>query len=140
MVGGTVRAVLWDADGVLQQVPASWFDLLGETIGTEEAPALLDLLIPQMEPAISGEQRLSGLLPRFLDERGLPEHHDRVSEVWGTIDALQPALDLGQLALVDDTRENVEAARSIGLHAVLWHDRDGIDVLRAALRDERLPL
>jgi hypothetical protein len=36
--------------------------------------------------------------------------------------------------------ENVEAARGIGLHAVLWHDRDGVGVLRAALRQEGLPL
>jgi putative hydrolase of the HAD superfamily len=196
-----VRAVLWDADGVLQQVPASWFDLLGEAVGTEEALALLDLLLPQMESATSGGQGMTVLLPRFLEERGLSEHLDRVSDVWGTIDPLEGArevvrslrangigchlatnqddlrtsymrsrmgyddlldrcfyscevgaakpderffrhvagelgLELAEIAFVDDTMENVEAARALGVRAILWHDRDGVDVLRDALAAE----
>ena len=35
-----VTAILWDADGVLQQVPASWFELLEGVIGKEESLAL----------------------------------------------------------------------------------------------------
>ena len=55
MAGATaVTAVLWDADGVLQQVPSSWFELLGEAIGDVESLALLDLLLPQMESAARG--------------------------------------------------------------------------------------
>ena len=196
-----VKAVLWDADGVLQQVPASWFDLLGEAVGTEQALALLDLLLPQMESAISGRQGMTALLPRFLEERGLSEHLDQVSDVWGTIDPLEGAreivrslrangvgchlatnqddlrtsymrsrmgyddlldrcfyscevgaakpderffrhvagelgLDLEEIAFVDDTMENVEAARALGVRAILWHDRDGVDALRAALAAE----
>jgi HAD superfamily hydrolase (TIGR01509 family) len=49
-------------------------------------------------------------------------------------------LELDELAFVDDTMENVEAARALGLHAILWHDRDGVDVLRTALSAEGLPL
>ncbi len=196
-----VRAVLWDADGVLQQVPASWFELLGEAVGTEQALALLDLLLPQMESAISGEQGMTTLLPTFLEERGLSEHLDKISDVWGTIDPLEGArevvtslraagvachlatnqddlrtsymrsrmgyddlldrcfyscevgvakpderffrhvagvlgLELAELAFVDDTMENVEAARALGVRAILWHDRDGVDALRAALAAE----
>lgn len=199
-----VRAGLWDADGVLQQVPASWFDLLGQTVGTGKALALLDLLLPQMESATRGEQGMTGLLPGFLEQLGLAEHREAVSEVWGTIDVLEPArevvrdlraqgidchlasnqddlrtsymrsrmgydelldrsfyscevgaakpteeffrhvagelgLDLDELAFVDDTMENVEAARALGVHAILWHDRDGGGVLRQALRAEGLP-
>ena len=52
-----VTAVLWDADGVLQQVPASWFELLGQAIGDEESLALLDLLLPQMEDAPAERSR-----------------------------------------------------------------------------------
>jgi putative hydrolase of the HAD superfamily len=200
-----VRAVLWDADGVLQQIPETWFDLLGETVGTGKALALLDLLLPQMESAISGMQGMTGLLPGFLEQLGLAEHHDRVSEVWGTIEVLEPAREVvrglraqgipchlasnqddlrtaymrsrmgydelldrsfyscevgagkpseeffrrvgdelglapGQLAFVDDTMENVKAARALGLRAVLWHDRDGVAVLRRALAAEGLAL
>ena len=86
-----VTAVLWDADGVLQQVPASWFDLLGEVIGTEESLALLDLLLPQMEEAIRGDVAMTERLPAALGERDLAEHVERVSEVWGTIDVVEPS-------------------------------------------------
>ena len=110
----TVRAVLWDADGVLQQVPASWFDLLGEAVGTEQALALLDLLLPQMESAISGEQGMTGLLPRFLEERGLSEHLDRVSDVWGTIDPLEGA------------REVVRSVRASGVSCHLATNQDDL--------------
>ena len=192
------RAVLWDADGVLQQVPASWFDLLGEAVGTDEALALLDLLLPQMESAISGAQGMTVLLPKFLEERGLSARLEEISDVWGTIDPLEGArevvrslrangvgchlatnqddlrtsymrsrmgydelldgcfyscevgaakpderffrhvadelgMDLTELAFVDDTMENVEAARALGVHAILWHDRDGVDALCEAL-------
>ncbi len=90
MVGtGAVRAVLWDADGVLQQVPASWFDLLGEVVGVEESMALLDVLIPQMDEALRGEVTMAERLPAALEECRLSGHADRVSEVWGTIDIVE---------------------------------------------------
>jgi putative hydrolase of the HAD superfamily len=84
-----VTAVLWDADGVLQQVPASWFELLGKTIGDEESMALLDLLLPQMEGASRGTVAMTQRLPAALEECGLSEHVDQVSEVWGTIEPIE---------------------------------------------------
>ena len=84
-----VAAVLWDADGVLQQVPASWFELLGQAIGDEQSLALLDLLLPQMEDAARGTVAMTEQLPAALEERGLAEHTDQVSEVWGTIEPLE---------------------------------------------------
>jgi len=84
-----VAAVLWDADGVLQQVPASWFELLGQAIGDEQSLALLDLLLPQMEDAARGTVAMTEQLPAALEERGLVEHTDQVSEVWGTIEPLE---------------------------------------------------
>ena len=36
--------------------------------------------------------------------------------------------------------ENVEAARALGVRAILWHDRDGVDVLREALAAEGVPV
>ena len=193
-----VTAVLWDADGVLQQVPASWFELLGQAIGDEESLALLDLLLPQMEDAARGTVAMTEQLPAALEERGLAEHVDRVSEVWGTIEPVESArsfvrelrqagfgchlatnqddlrasymrarmgyddlldrcfysceigaakpdeeffhrvateldVELRELVFVDDTLENVHAAQACGLPAVLWHHRDGVDVLREQL-------
>ena len=95
MTGRTaVTAVLWDADGVLQQVPSSWFDLLDGVLGHEESLALLDLLLPQMDQAIRGSVAMTDRLPAALDQRGLSLHAEEVSEVWGTIDPLEPAREL----------------------------------------------
>ena len=95
MTGRTaVTAVLWDADGVLQQVPSSWFELLGGVLGHEESLALLDLLLPQMDQAIRGFVAMTDRLPAALDQRGLSRHAEEVSEVWGTIDPLEPAREL----------------------------------------------
>ncbi len=195
-----VTAVLWDADGVLQQVPESWFDLLGGVIGTEESLALLDLLIPQMDEAIRGAVAMTDRLPAALDECNLAGHLDRVREVWGTIEPLESTrelvrelrqagfgchlatnqddlrasymrdrmgydelldrsfyscevgaakpdeeffhrvaadleVELRELVFVDDTLENIHAARACGLPAVLWHHRDGVDTLRDRLAE-----
>ncbi len=195
-----VTAVLWDADGVLQQVPSGWFELLGQVIGDEEALALLDLLLPLMEQAGRGTVAMTERLPAALEERGLSEYVDQVSEVWGTIEPVEEtrayvrelrqagfgchlatnqdnlrtsymrarmgydelldrcfyscevgaakpdeeffrlvAADLGvqlrELVFVDDTLENVHAAQAIGLPAVFWHHRDGVDALREQLAE-----
>jgi len=86
---GAVSGVLWDADGVLQQVPASWFDLLDGVIGHDQATALLDVLLPQMEQALRGSVAMTERLPAALAERGLAERADEVSEIWGTIEVLE---------------------------------------------------
>jgi putative hydrolase of the HAD superfamily len=195
-----VTAVLWDADGVLQQVPSGWFELLGKVIGDEESLALLDLLLPLMEQAGRGTVAMTERLPAALAERGLSEHLDQVSEVWGTIEpveetrsfvrelrqagfgchlatnqdnlrtsymrarmgydelldrcfyscevgaakpdeeffrrvATELGVELRELVFVDDTLENVHSAQAIGLPAVFWHHRDGVDVLRERLAE-----
>jgi len=109
-----VAAVLWDADGVLQQVPASWFELLGQTIGDEESLALLDLLLPQMEDAARGTVAMTEQLPAALEMRGLAEHTDQVSEVWGTIEPLEA------------TRSFVRQLRSAGFGCHLATNQDDL--------------
>ncbi len=192
--------VLWDADGVLQQVPSGWFDLLEDVIGAEESLALLDLLLPQVEAAVRGAVAMTEQLPTALEERGLAAHLEQVREVWGRIDPVEPSrtlvrrlrergygahlatnqddlrtsymrarmgydelldrcfyscevgaakpdpefftrvaadlgVDLEELVFVDDTGENVHAARDCGLPAIRWHHRDGVHVLRAQLAE-----
>jgi putative hydrolase of the HAD superfamily len=143
---------------------------------------------------------MSEWLHTVLQERGLSEHADRVSEVWGTIEPIEPTrsfvrelreagfgchlatnqddlrasymrarmgydelldrsfysceigaakpdeaffhrvaqelgVELRELVFVDDTLENVHAAQAIGLPAVFWHHRDGLDVLRERLAE-----
>ena len=109
-----VAAVLWDADGVLQQVPASWFELLGQAIGDEQSLALLDLLLPQMEDAARGTVAMTEQLPAALEERGLVEHTDQVSEVWGTIEPLE------------ETRSFVRELRAAGFGCHLATNQDDL--------------
>ena len=109
-----VAAVLWDADGVLQQVPASWFELLGQALGDEESLALLDLLLPQMEDAARGTVAMTEQLPAALEMRGLAEHTDQVSEVWGTIEPLEA------------TRSFVRQLRSAGFGCHLATNQDDL--------------
>ena len=49
------------------------------------------------------------------------------------------AADPQRLLFIDDRVPNVEAARSVGLHAELWHFDDGVDRLREILSDHGLP-
>jgi putative hydrolase of the HAD superfamily len=123
-----VTAVLWDADGVLQQVPSSWFELLDEVIGKEESLALLDLLLPQMAAAIRGDVAMSERLPAALVERGLAEHVERVSEVWGTIDPLEDSR-----ALVRELREG-----GIGCHLATNQDDLRTSYMRARMGYDEL--
>ena len=109
-----VTAVLWDADGVLQQVPSSWFELLEGIIGKDEALALLDLLLPQMEAAIRGDVAMTERLPAALEERGLATHVEQVSEVWGTIDTLE------------DSRSLVRELRRAGIGCHLATNQDDL--------------
>ena len=49
--------------------------------------------------------------------------------------AAELGVELRELVFVDDTLENVDAARSCGLPAVFWHHRDGVDALRDRLAE-----
>ena len=193
-----IRAVLWDADGVLQEVPGGWRALLTESIGPEQTTALLTDVWPSAQQAMRGEGDLVAELARILTEHGLTGSADRVREVWGTFDrfedsralvtevralgvgchlatnqdqlrasymrerlgyetlmdscfyscdlgaakpepaffttiAAELGLEVDELAFVDDLGENIATARDLGLHAIHWHHRDGVAVLRERL-------
>jgi putative hydrolase of the HAD superfamily len=110
----SVSGVLWDADGVLQQVPASWFELLGKAIGDGESLALLDVLLPQMLAASRGDVSMTEQLPAALEQRGLSDRVEQVSEVWGTIEPLEP------------TRSFVQQLRAAGFGCHLATNQDDL--------------
>lgn len=192
-----MRAVLWDADGVLQDMPRSWADLLRDAIGEQATADLLTEVWPVAKQAMAGEGQLRDLLPELIRAQGLDDHSDAIHEVWGAmqpVDTARPliaglraagvgchlatnqddlrasymrarmgyddlldgcfyscdlgarkphaafferaaaALDLtpAEVVFIDDTGENVEAARAAGLVGVQWHFRDGAPALVAA--------
>lgn len=194
----SVRAVLWDADGVLQDMPRSWAQLLTDAIGEQATTDFLTEVWPVAKQAMAGDGQLRELLPALIAAQGLDEHSAAIHEVWGAmqpVDTARPLIarlradgvgchlatnqddlrasymrarmgyddlldgafyscDLGarkphsaffdraaaalglapaEVLFIDDTAENVTAARQAGLAAVHWHFRDGAPALAAAL-------
>src|ERR1700712_2610497 len=122
-VDGGVTAVLWDADGVLQQEPATWTDQLAAIVGEQESLELVDLLLPQLRLALRGEVSMTERLPEVLAERDLGQHAERIREVWGTVDPIEP------------TRSFVRELRNAGLGCHLATNQDD---LRTSYMRERM--
>ncbi|MCL3776881.1 MULTISPECIES: HAD-IA family hydrolase [unclassified Actinomyces] len=75
---GAVRAVLLDADGVLQLIGTPWRQALAEAGGPEFA----DCLLTEEHPALEGRERLADLLDRLVERLGLEVGTDDLMRVW----------------------------------------------------------
>ena len=73
-----VRAVLLDADGVLQLIGTPWYQALSDGGGEPFARALLS----GEGPALSGRESLRDLLERLVVELGLAEDADELMVLW----------------------------------------------------------
>lgn len=124
----TVKAVLWDADGVLQQVPSSWVELLTEVIGKKKTRELLTDVLPVAQEAMRGRAALRPHLEKMLAEHGIVDAGEQVREVWGTFDRY------------DDTRTLVAQVRQLGLgcHLATNQDEMRASYMRARLGYEDL--
>lgn len=106
-----VRAVLWDADGVLQETPAGTWDLAVSVVS--QCPGMLT-------GAAIDEQRI-----RIAAEAmGLGGRIDDVLSVWWTFDVLQPTLEV------------VARVRAAGISCYLATNQDAY---RAACMRKRAP-
>ena len=72
----SIRAVLWDADGVLQQVPGSWATQLAVVLGEDQARALLVDTWPVAKEAMRGRADLTVALEKLLAEHGVAEEFE----------------------------------------------------------------
>ncbi len=77
----TVRAVLWDADGVLQETPGGWVAPFESLLG-DRAEEFLRAAWELELPTLSGRGSWPTLLPGLLDEWGLSERYDEVLAAW----------------------------------------------------------
>jgi putative hydrolase of the HAD superfamily len=82
-----VRAVLWDADGVLQHLPAGWEASMRPVVEGHiaDVPAFLAEAFELERPALLGQSSWLEILPGLLERWGVPHLHDRALEVWLTM-------------------------------------------------------
>ncbi len=71
--GGTapVAAVLWDADGVLQHLPAGWEASMRPVVGhlVDDVEAFLAEAFAAERPALTGDARWVEVLPVLLEQK-----------------------------------------------------------------------
>lgn len=200
-----MRAVLLDADGVLQVNPHGWDDDLRAVVPADHADAFVADLFETDHRAMTGARSFEQVVAEVTDRWGVGHraedvvgHWRRIEVVTDTVelavelraagigchlatnqdelrasymredlgyeellDSTFSSCDLGvtksdpdfftqvvttlglepvQVLHVDDKQEYADAARSAGLHAVVWSVDDGPARLRQALRHHGLPV
>jgi putative hydrolase of the HAD superfamily len=91
-----VRAVLWDADGVLQHLPAGWEASMRPVVEGHiaDVPTFLAEAFELERPALLGEASWLDVLPGLLERWGVPHLYDDALRVWLTIVPQQDVRDL----------------------------------------------
>jgi putative hydrolase of the HAD superfamily len=106
--------VLWDADGVLQHLPAGWEASMRPVVGhlVDDVEAFLEEAFAAERPALTGDARWLDVLPGLLEKWGIAHAHDDALRVWLTIEP------------VVETREIVERLRAAGVRCYLATNQD----------------
>jgi putative hydrolase of the HAD superfamily len=83
----SVRAVLWDADGVLQHLPDGWEASMRPVVEGHltDVEAFLAEAFELERPALLGEVSWLDVLPGLLERWGVPHLYDDALRVWLTI-------------------------------------------------------
>ncbi len=104
-----VRAVLWDADGVLQQLPAGWEASMRPVVGhlVDDVEGFLAEAFAAERPALTGDAHWLEVLPELLGRWGIADSYDDALRVWLTIEP------------VVEVRELVTSLRSAGIPCYL---------------------
>jgi FMN phosphatase YigB (HAD superfamily) len=112
----SVRAVLWDADGVLQDTPVRSWDVAVQVVS-------------RFPGAMTGAPIDDERIRTVARELGLAKPSTAFFEHIATDLELAP----DQMLFLDDQPRNVAGARSAGLHAEHWAHDHGVTRLRALL-------
>ncbi len=104
-----VRTVLWDADGVLQHLPAGWEASMRPVVEghLDDVSAFLAEAFELERPALVGEVSWLDVLPGLLERWGIPQLYDDALRIWLTI------------VPQDEVRALVTALRAEGLPCYL---------------------
>ncbi len=121
---GAVRAVLWDADGVLQAGPSSWADAFGDALG--ERVEVAEEFFAVLDEALAGRVDMAAHVGEVLERHGLTDRRERTLGVWGRIEPLTPTRDLvaalrvpSYLATNQDTLRATCMRRQLGYDELL---------------------
>jgi putative hydrolase of the HAD superfamily len=129
-VNASIRAVLFDCDGVLQRPANDWTDQVGRATGL--AGAELDAFLAEVsaaeQPVLDGSEPFAVPLARVIDSWGLEVRAADLLEVWQHLD-----VDAGML-------EGVRELRGQGLTCAIATNqhRERAAYMRRALGYERL--
>lgn len=116
-----VRAVLWDADGVLQAGPASWADAFGEALGKRVVVA--EEFFSILDDALAGRVDMETHVTEVLDRHGLTDRREQTLEVWGRIDPLAEVRDLvAELPVPSYLATNQDNLRAACMRRQLGYD------------------
>ncbi|MFT4296009.1 MAG: HAD family phosphatase [Micropruina sp.] len=105
-----IRALLMDADGVLQQPVPGWTDEMSELGG---GPDFVEELFQRELAALDGSIDLAEVVVELLESRGLPLRWEQVIQTWQAVDLYRPMLQL----VTDVRRAGVITALATNQHS-----------------------
>ena len=88
--------MLWDADGVLQHLPAGWEASMRPVVGhlVDDVDGFLAEAFEAERPALAGRARWVEVLPVLLERWGLADSYDDAMKAWLTIEPVVETQDL----------------------------------------------
>lgn len=88
------RAVLFDADGVVQRNPPGWFDELHAFVGPGRGRAFVDDIFATEQSAMTGERSFREVLDDVGSRWGVTERVDELMAHWRRIQVCAPTLEV----------------------------------------------
>jgi putative hydrolase of the HAD superfamily len=109
-----VRAVLWDADGVLQGLPAGWEATMRPAVGhlVDDVEGFLEEAFAAEKATLTGQAQWVDVLRTLMRKWGIEDAYDDALNVWLTIHP------------VAESRALVERVRAAGVRCYLATNQD----------------
>jgi putative hydrolase of the HAD superfamily len=110
----SVRAMLWDADGVLQGLPAGWEASMRPAVGhlVDDVEGFLEEAFAAEKATLTGQARWVDVLRGLMARWGIEDAYEDALAVWLTIEP------------VVESRELLERVRASGVRCYLATNQD----------------